>query len=199
MEFAKSHSNCAAEREFGVTEKMVLDWRSKENKMRTIETQSLKKMRTVLLPYDDLEEKLTEWVLDLRNNGLMVTRTNIRHRALQIAKERGQSDFKASAGWCTRYMQKNNLIFRQKTHIAPKLPKDVDCKVDSFLKYMIDLRKEYDFSIGDIRNKDDTPMFLDMVGNRTVNVTGKNTVNIKTTGSDKAHFTTILACLTEQN
>ena len=49
---------------------MVRDWRNKENKMLTIETQSLKKMRMVLLPYDDLAEKLTEWVLDLRNNGL---------------------------------------------------------------------------------------------------------------------------------
>ena len=68
MEFAKSHSNRAAER-IGMTEKMVRDWRNKENKMLTIETQSLKKMRMVLLPYDDLEEKLTEWVLDFRNNG----------------------------------------------------------------------------------------------------------------------------------
>ena len=110
VEFAKLHSNRAAEREFGVTEKMVRDWRNKENKMLTIETQSLKKMRMVLSPYDNLEEKLTEWVLDLRNNCLMVTQTNIRHRALQIAKERGQSDFKASAGWCTRYMRRNNLV-----------------------------------------------------------------------------------------
>ena len=147
VEFAKSHSNRAAEREFGVIEKMVQDWRNKENKMLTIEIQSLKKMRMVLTPYDDFEEKLTEWVLDLRNNGLMVTRTNIRHRALQIAKERGQSDFKASAGWCTRYMRRNNLVLRQKTHIAQELPKDVDCKVDSFLKYVIDRRKEYSFSL----------------------------------------------------
>ena len=132
VEFAKLNSNRAAEREFGVTEKMVQDWRNKENKMLTIETQSLKKMRMVLSPYDDLEEKLTEWVLDLHNNCLMVTRTNIWHLALQIAKERGQSDFKASAGWCTRYMRRNSLVLRQKTHIAQKLPKDVDCKVDSF-------------------------------------------------------------------
>ena len=73
-----------------------------------------------------------------------------------LAKERGQSDFKASAGWCTRYMRRNNLVLRQKTHIAQKLPKDVDCKVDSFLKYVIDLRKEYDFSLGDIGNMDET-------------------------------------------
>ena len=73
----------------------------------------------------------------------------------------------------------------------------MDCKVDSFFKYVIDLRKEYDFSLGDIANMDETPMFFDMVGNRTVDVKGKNTVSVKTTGSDKAHFTTILACLAD--
>ena len=63
--------------------------------------------------------------------------------------------------------------------------------------FVIDLRKEYNFSLGDIGNIDETPMFFDMVGNRTVDVKGKNTVNIKTKGSDKAHFTTILACLAD--
>ena len=62
---------------------------------------------------------------------------------------------------------------------------------------MIDLRKEYDFILGDIGNMDETPVFFDMVGNRTVNVKGKNRVNVKTTESDKAHFTTILACLAD--
>ena len=41
-------------------------------------------------------------------------------------------------------------------------------------------------------------MFFDMVRNRTVDVKGKNTVNVKTTGSDKAHFTTIFACLADR-
>ena len=164
---------------------MVREWRNKENKMLTIESQSLKKMRMVLTPYDDLVKKLTEWVLYLRNNGLMVTRTNIRHQAFQTVKERGQSGFKASAGWCTRYMRRNNLILRQKTHIAQKLPKDVDCKVDSFFKFVIDLRKEYDFSLGDIGNMDETPMFFDLVGNRTVDVKGKNTVKLKLQGATK--------------
>ena len=68
-------------------------------------------------------------------------------------------------------MRRNNLVLRQKTHIAQKLTKDVDCKVDSFLKYVIDLRKEYDFSLGDIGNIDETPMFFHMVGNRTVDRT----------------------------
>ena len=75
-------------------------------------------------------------------------------------------------------MRWNNLVLRPKTHIAQKLPKDVDCKVDSFFKYVINFRKEYDFSLGDFGDMDETPMFFNKVGNRTVDVKGKNTVNV---------------------
>lgn len=34
--FAKSHNNCAAAREFGVTKKMVRDWRLKEDLLHSV-------------------------------------------------------------------------------------------------------------------------------------------------------------------
>ena len=96
VEFAKGSSNCAAEREFGVTEKMVRDWRMKEEKLQNASSKTLKKMRPVLAPYEDVESKLKEWILDLRGNGYVVTRPSTRIRALQTAKELGHADFKAS-------------------------------------------------------------------------------------------------------
>ena len=64
IQYAKEHSNCAAERYFGVTEKMVRDWRAKEEKLNKSD-KTIKKMRTVLSPYEDLECKLKDWVHDL--------------------------------------------------------------------------------------------------------------------------------------
>lgn len=40
-------------------------------------------------------------------------------------------------------------------------------------------------------------MFFDMPGNRTVNVKGASSVNLCTTGSEKSHFTVILACMAD--
>ena len=68
VEFSKRSSNCAAEREFGVTEKMVRGWRMKEEKLRNAFPKPLKKMRPVLAPYEDMESKLKEWALDLWGN-----------------------------------------------------------------------------------------------------------------------------------
>ena len=45
---------------------------------------------------------------------------------------------------------------------------------------------------------DETPMTFDMAGFRTVNKKGDKTVSVKTTGSEKAHFTVKLSCLADE-
>ena len=67
IEYAKENSNCAAERKFGVTEKMVRDWRQKEDKLRNAPFTKIKKLRTGSSPYGEMETKLKEWILDLVN------------------------------------------------------------------------------------------------------------------------------------
>jgi hypothetical protein len=44
---------------------------------------------------------------------------------------------------------------------------------------------------------DETPMFFDMSSNRTVELKGNQTVSVKTSGGEKAHFTVILSCLAD--
>jgi hypothetical protein len=90
-------------------------------------------------------------------------------------------------------MNRHDLSLRQRTHIAQKLPRDIDTKVTSFQRFVIDLRKEHDFELRTIGNIDETPMFFDMPGSRTVK--GSKTVSVKTSGSEKSHFTVILSCL----
>ena len=48
-----------------------------------------------------------------------------------------------------------------------------------------------------IGNMDKTPVFFDMVGNKTVNQASEKTVWVKTTGHDKQHFSVVLACLAD--
>ena len=145
-------------------------------------------------PYKDMENELSEWVLDLRSNGLIVTRLAIGARALQIAPKYNFPNFKASAGWCTRFMDQSGLTLRQKTHIAQKLPKDIDEKVHNFFAFVIKERKRLDFALKNIINMDEMPMYFDMPGNTTVDKVGSKTVSVKTTGYERQHFTVVLAC-----
>ena len=196
--YAEENSNCAAERQFGVTEKMVRDWRNKKEKLLNT-PKTMKKMRMGISPYDDLEKELSAWIITQRESGYIVTMPTIRLRALMLAKESrfGFTDFKASQGWCQNFMKRWNLCLRQRTHIVQKLPRDLDSKVQNFHSFVINERKKMDFELSQIGNMDETPMFFDMPGNRTVDVKGKTSISVKTSGAEKSHFTVILSCMAD--
>ena len=191
--YAEEHGNRKAEREFGVSEKVVRGWRKQKDQLKMM-PKSKRAGRYGVTPYKDMKNELSEWVLNLRSNGLIVTRLAIRARALQIAPKYNFPNFKASAGWCTRFMDRSSLTLTQKTHIAQKLPKDIDEKVHNFFAFVIKERKRFDFALKNIINMDKTPMYFDMPGNTTVDKVGSKTVTVKTTGHERQHFTAVLAC-----
>ena len=92
-------------------------------------------------PYNDLEKDLFKWIIELRHNGFVVTRNAIRLKAQWLAKDAkyriDATSFKSSMGWCTRFMNCNNLTLHLRTHIAQKLPSDLDDKVLSFHKFVV--------------------------------------------------------------
>ena len=44
---------------------------------------------------------------------------------------------------------------------------------------------------------DETPVFFDMVVNKTVNQAGEKTIWVKTAGHEKQRFTVVLACIAD--
>jgi len=196
IKFAEEN-NSAADRHFAVSEKLVRDWR-KQKKYLFERTKRAK--RYGVSQYLKLETALNDWVLEYRHNGYIVTRMMIRIQAIKFTRDKQYevgTGFKASLGWCSQFMNWCGLTLRQRTHIAQKLPKDVEDKIISFHQYIIKQRKEMAFEFGQIGNMDETLMTFDMAGFRTVNKKGDKTVRVKTTGSEKAHFTVILSCLAD--
>ena len=93
-------------------------------------------------------------------------------------------------------MNRYNLVLREKTKIAQKLLRELDDKITSFHKF-IDLRGKHQYPLKMIGNMDETPVFFDMVGNKTVNQAGEITIWVRTTGHEKQRFTVVLACLAD--
>jgi len=124
-------NNCVSGRQFGINEKLVRDWRKSKATLQSL-PKPKKALRFGLSLFSRLERGLNDWILECRQNGYMVTRSSIRIRALQMAREEkfltidGITEFKASAGWCTRFMNRYELCLRQRTKIAQKLPKELD-------------------------------------------------------------------------
>uniref|UniRef100_A0A5S6QGU9 DDE-1 domain-containing protein n=1 Tax=Trichuris muris TaxID=70415 RepID=A0A5S6QGU9_TRIMR len=107
------------------------------------------------------------------------------------------SNFNATSLWCSSFMKRKDLVIRQKTNIAQKLPVDLEEQLFAFQRHVINLRKEHQFPMSCIGNMDETPMNFDMVGNKTVDSKGVKTVVIRSTGHEKARFTVVLSCMAD--
>ena len=87
VEIAESSGNRSAEKDLGISEKLVHDWIKKKTKLK-----KHARMTRLLRPgrkahWPQLENILKEWVLDRCLNGVAVSGTMIRLKAKSMAKE----------------------------------------------------------------------------------------------------------------
>jgi transposase-like protein len=199
IKFAEEKNNCAAAREFGVAESNVRLWRKQKSQIQKMpKTKQASRGKQALYP--EMERDLVTWVEHQRNDGYIVTCLHLRLQARKIMKDPKYgvpATFKASNGWCQRFMKRHCLSVRQKTKISQKMPDELEDKITNFQRFVIDLRKVHHFEISQIGNMDETPMCFDMPGNRTLDKVGNKTVFVRTTGHEKTHFTVVLCCLAD--
>ena len=82
-------------------------------------------------------------------------------------------------------MKRNNLSLRRKTSVAQKDPDLLISKIVSYILRVRRLRMKYSYQPSDIIAFDETPVWADMMSDTTVDVVGKKTVSMKTTGHSK--------------
>lgn len=141
-----------------------------------------------------MEEALYEWIIDLRDRHFRVTRSQIQHKVLELSQE---DEFTASRRWLENYFQRHGLSLRRRTIVSQRLPKDLQPKVASFILNVRRHRMRKQYSISEIGNMDETPLWLDMPGETTVTCTGDRSVQVRSTGHDKGRFTVVLAAMAD--
>lgn len=196
IEFAKNTSIHRASEEFGIDRKTVRRWIKIEKELKTLPKTKCA-LRRGQAQWPEMEELIFSKVSEMRKNGFVVTRNMIRGEAIKWAfdhREKTKS-FKASNNWCSRFLKRHNLVLRQKTKIAQKLPVDLEDKIMNFQKFIIEQRRKFDFPLNSIGNMDETPVQFDMVGNTTIDFKGSKTVTVRSTGHEKSRFTVVLSCL----
>ena len=131
---------------------------------------------------------------------LCVSRKIIRKKALLIYEDLKHTtpdcydeNFEATTGWLFKFMKRNNLSLRRKTSVAQKDPDLLISKIVSYILHVRRFRTKYSYQPSDIIAFDETPVWADMVSDTTVDVNGKKTVSMKTTGHKKCCVTAGLA------
>uniref|UniRef100_A0A8C6PX15 HTH CENPB-type domain-containing protein n=1 Tax=Nothobranchius furzeri TaxID=105023 RepID=A0A8C6PX15_NOTFU len=196
---AEATNNCQAARKYGVTECNVRRWRIQKDRLKNANSKRKAFRGPQRGRFQEIDRRVCEFVTEKRNEGLPITRAIIQLKALNIAKELNipTTEFKASTGWCIRMMRRSGLALRRRTSLAQHLPSDFAEKLQSFQRYVIGLRKKHSYTLDQIGNADQTPVFFDMPTSVTVHKKGEKSVIVKSTGNEKNRITVMLACLAD--
>ncbi|CAJ0600137.1 unnamed protein product, partial [Cylicocyclus nassatus] len=108
VQYALEHGTSAAAVRYEVSDGLVRRWKAdKEN----LEDMPLRRRanRHGKPKVEEIEEALYAWIVQTREGSRAVLVKDIREKALQLARESGHQDFRASAMWCKGFMKRKNL------------------------------------------------------------------------------------------
>ena len=89
-------------------------------------------------------------------------------------------------------MNHHGISLTARTKINQKLTAELDDKIVNFHRHVIKLCQAHNYDLSWIANMDETPVYFNLPGSRTVHPTGEKTVIVKTTGNERSHFTAVL-------
>ena len=193
LEFSKLYGVRAAARHFKIPKSSVSNW-SKTDFTCVIRDKkgSLPKTGRPLTYPEELDQKILEYVLEQRDLQNAVSIEDICIYAAEIIQPVSPG-FAASRRWAIAFMKRHDLSLRAKTSLSQRLPHDLEDKLSSFHTFVKSKREENEFDDNMIINMDETPVYFDLQPSKTINKCGEKSVLIRTTGSEKRHFTVVLA------
>uniref|UniRef100_A0A3B3QBL3 HTH CENPB-type domain-containing protein n=1 Tax=Paramormyrops kingsleyae TaxID=1676925 RepID=A0A3B3QBL3_9TELE len=150
ISFAKENSNRAAHREFGISGKLMRDWRKVKDSLHIMKR--LKKANCGhKARWPILEQKLREWILEQRAKGRGLSMLQVRLKAQTMAREIDLQDFQGGPSWCFRFMERNQLSMRARTTMCQKRPANFEEKVTNFRNFVKAEIDKYDIMLDHIK------------------------------------------------
>lgn len=198
--FAESHNNSEAAKTFSVHRKRVIEWRGQKELLQSKDGLLSRKRLAGSgrkVHYPDIEEELLQWLKRRREAGARVTGTGLKKECLRLHHLKGQQNFKASCGWLRKFLRRHNLSFRRATHVGQKKESVLSDKANHFLRFVIRMRQRHHYKMTHIGNMDETPIWMDMPGDYTIETVGTKTIDMKTTGHEKFRITVILGAMAD--
>ena len=202
VSYSEQWGKRAASREFKVDRRRVQEWASQKAVLEGMckERKSGSKRCTGggrPVRYIDIDDHLIKWLKDRRSAGVRVTGKALKEEALRLHKITGNQSFKASCQWFSRFKRRHGISFRRTTHISQKSVEVTDTRVDSFLKFVMRMRRNEQYGDCYMGNMDETPVWHEMPGNTTLEKKGEKTIYVTSTGHEKKKFTVMLAALAD--
>ncbi|CAI7817367.1 unnamed protein product [Closterium sp. NIES-53] len=112
-----------------------------------------------------------------------------------MKKHHPGKNWSASSRWSQRFRDRWNLVMRVKTKVSQRLSAECAKDCELFWKFVRINRARHNIDLARIINVDQTPLFIEMPAERTIEHRGARSVPIRTTGYEKTWLTVMLACI----
>lgn len=132
-----------------------------------------------------IDEGTFAWFRRVRGKHLPISGGLIKQKALEIARNSNNCDFKASNGWLQRFLKRHNISFRSISGEAADVNPDT---VDSWKERLQHMIRDYDEK--DVYNADETGLFFRVLPNKTFSIRGETCCG----GKASKERITILQC-----
>ncbi|CAI7840265.1 unnamed protein product [Closterium sp. NIES-53] len=144
--------------------------------------------------YPFMERAVYRQFLSHRAKGLSVSVNMLQKWSAKYMKHRMPGvNWRASFRWSARFRARWHLARRVKTKMGQKLAADCKEKVESFWEFVRQMRTLHDYPLDLIVNADQTPLFLEMPAERSIEMKGARTVHVRSAGYQKERVTVMLA------
>ena len=141
---------------------------------------------------EELDQKILEYILEQRDLQNAVSMEDLCIYSAELIQPMSPG-FAASRSWALSFMKRHDLSLHAKTSLSQCLPRDLEEKLSSFHQFVKTKLEEDEFDNHLIINMDETPVYFDLQPAKTINKCGEKSVLVRTTGSEKRHFTVVLA------
>ncbi|KAH6947163.1 hypothetical protein HPB50_017238 [Hyalomma asiaticum] len=191
---AEERGNSSAARHLGLTESTVRSWRECRDCIFQAAPTRKAFRGTKNGHFAKIEEDLAEFVRQRRGQFLPANADLVQINARDFAREAGvlHDSFKDSRLWVQKFMGRTRFSLRRRTLICQKLPAEYE-KLIEFQRYVMKMRRERQYPIGQNGNADETAIFLDVPAGYVIDELGNKEVRVHTTGNEKTRVMVMLA------
>ena len=196
----KKYSLKNLQRLTGVNAKTMSEWKSNYNEI--CEQSNLKLCRVkkpVETPVSLFDHEVLKFIDRLREDKKAVTTNMIIAKMIQLKPELKMKVKKTLQKRVYNFLKRNNYSIRKASHIGQPLPsRSLELFLDIFREIN---RKRHKLGIYDskedhdrIVNIDETPIYFEMMSDKTVNKKGAKVISVETKGNEKKLISCVLAC-----
>lgn len=195
IEYAEKNGNHKAAIAYNVNRSTIIYWRNHKNEYNNVDNPekriTLHNGKSPLFP--DIENKLYEFFEFNRKLGNCITTGSLVHQFLVLCPDRKNDKLDTIYHIIYRFMKRHYLTIRTSTHIGQALPEESYDRMMLYLRTIIRLRRDNKINEPYLMlNADETPIFLNMPSNKTIEKIGKKTITINTQGQEKLRISCLL-------